>query len=387
MKSILRVGFCWLSLTTLSLAAPNTTPTDSNSPEFQKAMNLIRQLRDDRFATREMAARKLVAMGRDAKAALLVGKEDSDPDVADRCRRILPQAIAADLQARIDAFLKDKEGKQKHDLPVWTEYQTLVGKDNDSRLLFVEMLKSNHELFEQFEMDSKRFPDKYAARCNEMIQFIFTGGGRNQGPNLGDMATMFFFGSYPENAKATANNQYLGNVLWQPVFQNTIRATGKGVPFKKLFFTWMDNRTDVNSQSQCLSIIQQFNLKEGIGFAAKMMKDKNNQMYMRAQALTVVGKMGGKDHIPDMEALLDDDTQVQQFNLNNIQGTVEIRDIALAMAIHLKGQKPKEFGFELLQNEQQLWQYYFLGFETADKRKASQKKWKDWLEAEKKKNK
>ena len=378
MKVMLSVSLFLFTLSSPLQAAPK--PTDPESPQFKKAMELVRQLHDDRFAVRESASKKLIALGREAKEALLIGKEDLDADVADRCQRILPQAIAADMKARVDAFLADKEGKQEHDLPALGMYQKLVGKEKEARDLFATMLQTNSTLFEQYELDPTRFGKKYSVRCDEMIQFVFGRGG-NRGPDFGDLATLFFFGTDPEFAKVTASNQYIGNLLYQPSFQNNI----KNVAFRKLFFGWMEHRTDQNTVSQGLGIIQQHNLKEGLEFASKAMKDKGQQMYIRAQAINLVGRMGGKERIPDMEIMFNDDTQIQQFNLNNKVGMVQIRDVALAMAIHLSGQKPKEYGFEFLPNEQSIQSYYYLGFEDDEKRAATLKKYKGWVEEQKKK--
>jgi hypothetical protein len=119
-----------------------------------------------------------------------------------------------------------------------------------------------------------------------------------------------------------------------------------------------------------------------------VMKVKDQQIWTRAQALTVVGKMGGKDQVPAMEALFDDKTQVTNIQWNNVNISTQVNDIALAMAAQLSGQQPKDYGFDALQTQPNLiWAYHYLGFSAEDKRDAAFKKWKDWSDAEKKKKK
>src|SRR5262249_20253686 len=159
----------------------------------------------------------------------------------------------------------------------------LMGKDKEGRELFAEMLKTNAELFVGWELDLKSFPDKYASRCQELTSLMFApqpGGARAQA-KPGDLAAVFFFGSDPDNARATRNNRLVGNLLGQPAFMNTIRNGPAAEPFKKLFLAWMDQRTDVNSVSYCLSMVQQLNIKEGVEFAARAMKNKEMQVYVR----------------------------------------------------------------------------------------------------------
>jgi len=371
-----------------SAAAPASNPNEPNSPEFKRATDLIHQLGSGRFSVREAAAKQLLEMGRSARGALQVGQHDPDPEVADRCRRLLPQAAYADFQVRLDAFLADKDGKQKHDLPGWDRFQKLMGKDKEGRELFAEMLKSNSELFVGLEIDPKSFPEKYAAHCQELSAAMFApklGGVRTQ-PKPAELATVFFLGTEPDSARAIRNNQMVGNLLWQPAFQNTIRNGPAAEPFKKLFLAWMEQRTDVNSVSQCLAMVQQLNIKEGVDFAARVMKNKEMQVYVRAQAATVLGKMGGKEHITPLEGLLDDDTQVGNFNMNGQLCITQMRDVALAMIIHLSGQKPQEFGFEFLKNQSNtVFSYPYLGFADDKERSAARTKWKEWAASHKEK--
>src|SRR3954453_229179 len=106
-----------LLLPVASLAAPKTG--DVGTPEYQAAADLVRQLGDPKFATREAAAKKLVEMGTAAVPALRAGTTSADGGVRTRSAALLPQAQAAGWKRRADAFLADPAGK--HDLPLWAE--------------------------------------------------------------------------------------------------------------------------------------------------------------------------------------------------------------------------------------------------------------------------
>jgi hypothetical protein len=372
-----------LAFSIVALPRLGAAPTELDSPDYRKAKELVHRFRDDRFSVREAASKQLLVMGRAAKRALLEAKDDADAEVAQRCRRLLPLLIAEDLKARIDAFTADTDGKQEHDLPGWKRYQKLVGKEKESRELFAQMLKTNSRIFEQYEFEPTQFGSLYAARCAELA----VGGGgrlRSPPPTVGDAAMLFFFDSDPEFAKPGQNNRYLGNLLYQPVFRTALRDP-KSVPLRTLFFLWMESRDDPNTVTVALTLVQEFALKEGIPLTIRIVNDKLQNSYYRAQAITVLGKLGSKEHGKDLTNLFTDDLPLQPFNLKGKNGTVQLRDVALAMAIHLHGQKPKEFGFEFVDNESNLWSYYNLGFESDEKREASLKKWKNWAEDQNKK--
>ena len=387
-------------------------PGGPDTPEFKKTTDLIRQLGDARFQVRESAARQIVDLGRAAKPALQAAAATADAEVADRCRRLLVQALTADFKARAEAFVADKDGTQEHDLPGWGRFQKEVGADKDSRTLFADMLKTNQALFLTLEHEPKAFPERYAARCGEMTQqFLYNRNAPSAAqPTAGDLATIFLFGQDPETARAISGNNNVVNLLYMPAFQSTLRSGASATAFRKLFVGWMEQRTDMTSISQCLSIVQQQNIKEGLRFAASVVRNRETPVFLRAQALTVIGKMGDQDHIALLEgaftpaylmggavlagvksgrgalaAPLDDDTLVTNINLNGKMATVQLRDVALAMAIHLSGQKPQNFGYEFVREQPSgALSYHFYGFAADDdtktanaKRAEARKKWED----------
>jgi hypothetical protein len=69
------------------------------------AAKLVRDLGSARFAVRESADQKLVALGPKAKAAVLAGTKDADSEVARRCEAILPKIQAAERKALIEGTI------------------------------------------------------------------------------------------------------------------------------------------------------------------------------------------------------------------------------------------------------------------------------------------
>ena len=382
-------------LTGMVIAAetsPATPPAPTLSPEALKAIDLVRDLADARYKVRELAAKELKKLGRHAKPALLDGMKSSDPEVWNRCAQLLPEVMAADLKARVDGFLADTEGKLKHDLPMMESFQKIAGNDIASRKLFVDMVKTNANFLEACEQNPKLAGEKYNVRAQELQQQLWgPWSGMGARPQLiaSDVAALFLVGADPEMSKGitTTNNvNVVSNFLWQQPFQNALRSGEQAVAFRKVFFAWAELRTDVNSVSQTLSVIQNLNLKEGLEFAVRTMKSKDQQIWTRAQAMTCVGKMGDKTHLPSMEAMFEDKTQVTNIQWNNVNISTQLNDIALAMAIHLSGQAHKDYEFDALKTQPGLlWAYHYLGFSAEDKRIAAFKRYADWQAAQKKK--
>src|SRR5947209_2864347 len=118
----------WM-LAAVPAGAASPDPKDLADPpqELSKARELVRQLGSEVFKEREAAQTELARMGRLARPALLDAAADANPEVRARTTRLLPRAEAADLQARIDTFLADADGKFDHDLPGWAIVRKEVG--------------------------------------------------------------------------------------------------------------------------------------------------------------------------------------------------------------------------------------------------------------------
>lgn len=359
-----------------------TPPAPKGDPV--RLPQLIEQLGSPRYKDREKAASELVRMGRGAKIALQDGAKSADPEVSSRCLQLLPQALTLDLLHRIDVFLKDTEGKEKHDLPLWKVYQEKIGGEAESRKLFAEMLKANAALLEVVEEQPDKATLRIQHRFNEMYQEMFgnqfggRGGYRPNALNPAELAAVLFACSTPAY-KPVQPDWMLSNLYNQQQFTTLLKDEKTGVGYRKVFFTYLEGRMDDNTLNQCVWMLAQHNIKSAADVIAKALKDgKATQVYTKASAICCVGTLGAKTNIPVLEPFAKDTTQLQGFVIGGNRGEVKVQDVALANIIHLSGKNPKDYGFKMWNvYPNQLIQYHQLGFATDDDRKAAFKKWDD----------
>lgn len=362
-------------------------PADKDSPEYKRAQALIQQLGSNKYRDREKAAAELVKMGRSAKDALMEAKADPDSEVSTRAGQLLPQALALDLQFRIDRFIKDTDGKLKHDLPMLKIYREKIGTDENARKLFADMLLANGSLLEMAEDDPSKLTDKIQQRYQEMYQEMFPNqfnGGfqveiRQNKLNSEELCCLLFAAS-SEAYKPIQPDWMLSNLFTQPNFTTHLKDDKGGSAYRKVFFHYLGSRMDDNTINQCVWMLSQNKVKGSADIMAKAIKDgKAIQVYTKANAMCCVGTLGDKTHLPVFDKLLKDSTKIQAFNNGRGQnGEVKVQDIALAMTIHLNGKNPKEFGFiQWNVYPNQLIQYHQLGFTSEEERKKSFKKWEE----------
>ena len=111
-----------------------------------------------------------------------------------------------------------------------------------------------------------------------------------------------------------------------------------------------------------------------------ILKDGGTAPHMRQYAVLVVGRFGGPEHIAQLEPLLEDSAVCaqQQMTANKVVTIVEtqIRDVVLAVMVHLSDQKLPDFGFARAQaNAMVLYNTASLGFAKAEDREAALRKW------------
>jgi hypothetical protein len=374
-------GLCWCVAVSL-VGSVSYAGDPSASEASDRAVALVRKLGDPSVRARDKASQELVKLGRAATQALLAGSRDSDPEVRTRCRHLLPAALWLDLQARISAYLADTSGSQGHDLPGLARYQQLLGSSPEARALFGEIIKSDPLLLEQAESDPKAAVARFTARAQllQQQQFNNIGSGRRPAANKSDVACMLFIGTSPDLDLPTMASYPLYTLLQQEPVRSAITSAGPDDPLRKLLLAWIKRRTDPTSVQQSLSLAMNLDLKECLDLAVTTLRDKQCQAWNRAAAATTVGKLGGRGALPVLESVLTDSTQVANMVLNNARGTTELRDVALALCVHLTGQKLADYHFEVLGNNPGMLftTYHYSGFSDPTQREAAFKKWKTW---------
>ena len=167
---------------------------------------LVKQLGSARFTEREAAQAKLREIGRAAMPAVRAGTKDGNAEITRRCTALLP-LMQVDVLKRLDH-------------PVWARFKKIVGGDEVSRNLFLEMIDDPRraELLEAAETNPDKAGDHYRAELNRRVAELNLGykeaekaaGGRTgviwptRGiPTAGEFGTLLFLGTYPASAAVT----------------------------------------------------------------------------------------------------------------------------------------------------------------------------------------
>jgi hypothetical protein len=315
----------------------------------------IDELANDEYAVRQQAFEQLLASGMAARGPLLVIADGPDPETRTSARRLVALIDRSEFHRRLEAFAADTDGRQKLSLPGWEQYRKLVGGEPADRALFVEMQRHEGSLLSSVFGVSKRAPeDLWESRLQRIVQWQAAVGDRTANPPLGSCATMLFLGARREMSVSDAAVISIDSLFQRSPVRDTLLRDGSQDAFRRLVVSYVRNCPNNGEMALgCrLRVIAAAGLEEGLPLALAIAG--GDPEYVRATPLTranaasLVGQLGTSEHVDRLEPLLGD-SAICIGMMGQVAGqngaTVQVRDVALVVMLHLTGQSPADYGY------------------------------------------
>jgi hypothetical protein len=352
----------------------------------EQAKTWIRQLGERSYKMREVAQGKLLGLGKAAIPLLEEGIKENDLEVNRRCKRLLELARRTDTEVALALYVSDHDDSKLLKLPSWDRFSKLVGADSTAKKLYVEMYCAESTMLADMDRNPREFGPKLMAHLQEIQRNMYTPFGRANPIPHHQVVALLFMATDPNITRDVQSFYLLNNLFYQQNIQQGFRDnTGS----RKLLMAFLEQRSNANTLQQIFYIAKQLGLKEALPMAVKSVNDKSVPGYTRGAAVLFIGQMGGKEHMKDLEKLLDDTSTMQTVRFNTTTINAQMRDVALASLILLSGQSVNDYHFPYLQQFQgiradfNLPPYYY-GFADDAGRQAALKKWKETQVAKKK---
>jgi hypothetical protein len=348
---------------------------------------LIRQLGDTSFATRDAATKALLREGLAAKPALMQALKNPDLEIRLRAHQLLVLVMQQEFEMRMAAFVADVNGKLEHDLPSWKLYQKEVGSDRAARELFVEMLKAESSLLEACEASDRRIDQLLATRIQSLQGIGVVGFQQQQQVTPATLATLLFLATSmqpSQNNSLVVSQMY--SLLSQPMAKQSITTGARSGMMTKLLETWIVRGTDATTAYYGLLLSLNYDLKDAsLNAGRNLLKQNSPQSSSLQYAAIAIGRFGGKEDVPLLEKHLTNTTVCHTWHNPKFKDLIkiEIRDIVLAMLVRLTGQSHKDYGYDLLlENPTTLYHIYTFGFPEPAQRDKALAKWEAWKAAQ-----
>jgi hypothetical protein len=353
--------------------ASQDRPSQRQADQQADIARLIAQLGDERFSLREAATEKLIEIGLPVLKAVERATESPDREIRYRSERILAIVRQLDFQRRLEAFAANRDSGEDYDLPAWPRYRERMGDSAGARSLFVEMQRSEPgvlRILEESPMEASQAIDDRCQQLQQAMQLF------RQQLSVGNVAALLFVASEAEGQLPQQPAQVLYGFCHQQSFRTELSEGSRRDEVRKLLGSYILRGEDWTAY-QGIMLAMQYELKEGLVPAEKMLKVGGNPPHLQQYAILAVAKLGDKSHMPLLEGQLEDNTRLSARRVNDQTFETQVRDVALAALLHVTGQDPGEYGLDQLQpNEQLLYNPSTAGFETEEQRAAALAKWK-----------
>ncbi len=375
-------------LVALVLAAPAVSPDPRHlavpPAAAARARALVGLLGSPRFPEREEAQKELAGMGRLAAAALSDAAATSpDPEVRSRCGRLLPAAAAADRDARVAAFLADAAGEFDHDVPGWARFKAAAGTDPAARGLYAEAVRerANVALLDALDGPPADLGKMAAARCRELTFGRHPRPGTPaREPTPADVAVVLVAEAGGPRATAPRGLPMtsLVSVVW---VAKALPADHPRRPaFERVLAHWADSRTDAAGAYQAYGLAERVGAGPPAKYAARLLTTPGVATHQKAVAAMNVARLGGRAYLSALEAgMADEGFVVRGGGVGGAVREIRVGDVALAAALLLTGQEPKEYGFRENAAGGATGRFTFTRFDVPPgDRDAAFAKWKAW---------
>ena len=362
----------------------------SARPTALLSQDLIPQLIDElasrQFSTRQRAMATLIQLGPDVVPQLEEAMANGSRELRFRAQRVLDAVDQNLYQLQLEAFMQS--GEKAATLPGWDGFKQLAGTTSTARRLFVLMCRAEPELMRNLERPVSITSRSITKRCKELQQVFRT--YKRDSIQLGTVAALLFSGGITGvkvdetsvktiysvcNYNAFRNEMYTRN----PNGTSQYRRTPRSNILRQLFAVWMKHGQSWDAQ-MAFNLAMQYDIKQCLPRAIALVRAKDTPCHVAQIALVAITRFGTLVNLRDLETRIDDKSfcGVQQRVGQKLHQT-QLRDIALAGALLIADENPRNYGFTRISytNAKQL-NYSTVGFASEEDRVAPRKKYDEF---------
>ena len=347
---------------------------------------LIDELASRQFSTRQRAMATLIQLGPDVVPQLEEAMANGSRELRFRAQRVLDAVDQNLYQLQLEAFMQS--GEKAATLPGWDGFKQLAGTTSTARRLFVLMCRAEPELMRNLERPVSITSRSITKRCKELQQVFRT--YKRDSIQLGTVAALLFSGGINGvkvdetsvktiysvcNYNAFRNEMYTRN----PNGTSQYRRTPRSNILRQLFAVWMKHGQSWDAQ-MAFNLAMQYDIKQCLPRAIALVRAKDTPCHVAQIALVAITRFGTLVNLRDLETRIDDKSfcGVQQRVGQKLHQT-QLRDIALAGALLIADENPRNYGFTRISytNAKQL-NYSTVGFSSDEDRVAPRKKYEQF---------
>ena len=238
------------------------------------------------------------------------------------------------------------------------------------------------------ESRSKELSALFNNRCNAQTLELPWPQTLNDGgdASVGSVAALLLAGSTSGVVVEDQSAMHVMRLVYREAFRSAAFRGPMGPALAALVGKWVLKNDEGARAPQSLRMATDYELPETVDLAKALLAKPNLPTSICVQALVALGQFGDVDDLPFLEARLADtrvldDSRQRASKTPRQRPPVEIRHVALAIAVRMTNQSVRSYGFDRLEVDGRLFRAVVPGaFSFADeaRRDAAFKRWEDW---------
>lgn len=346
---------------------------------------LIAELASPLFPKRQKAVAQMLQLEAPAVALLETQLESAGEPVAVQLRQVIPRLRKRLFEDRVEGLMGVEDPSALAGMPDWDRFSRIADSAADALPVYLEMLQSEKALFadrmfssSQLSVHLEERSRALRAACNGELEVDFP---------VASAAAIMLIASDENVTLRRATSTNISESLQDPRFGKLISDGFHAGTLRAVTSEWL-KRPGI-AVDRPLLFSMEHRLPVGRQIALRTL-ERNVFNQSVAYSLLCLGALQQADTLPAIEKVLYAEsasrpiwpprgtTAADLISGREVESTytVQARDVALAVAIHLRGQKPQQFGMDVMASELHLFTFDSMGFNKDEDRNAAISKYR-----------
>jgi predicted transcriptional regulator len=357
----------------------------TNSDLQAKVDKLVDDLSSTKFATRQTAMAQILKLDAAAVAILEAKLTEASEPTSTQLRQVIPRLRKDLFDNRVAALDRNSEPSALSGMPDWERFVNITGDPKEALPVYVEMLRAEGGLFADRMFSSSELSVHLEER-SKVLREACDGQLEEEYP-VASAAALMLIASDESVVLRRATSTNISESLQDSRFGKLVTDGFHAETLRGVASEWLKRPGIAVDRPLLLSM--EYQLPVGREIALKTL-ERPVYSQSTAYSLLYLGLFKQTDALAVVEKVLNDESASRpvwppkgKAVVDVIDGrkvpksyTVQARDVALAVAIHLRGRLPREFGMKVMPSSVQLFSLDSMGFEKELDRSAAFSKYR-----------
>lgn len=344
--------------------------------EIHDVANEVAALANRSHARRELAKQRLRVTGSSAIAELRTVLDSPVLETRLAAKGLIAEIEHQQLEQKIYRLLDPHFAEEATDLPGWKSFSQSAGNTPEARSLYAVIVRHHFSTLAWLDsLNSNSGEDDLANETAylELDRYLPIDVARIDDGDPARWSLLLLAASNPTLINAPILSSRIRGGLLNPGVSERINASQHGVVLKRMIATWLEVSSACYLNSSMLRIALTYRCEQTARELAKRtLADSNQSPAGVATSLILLARLDVGNATDELSRYLDDRRICHVWQMaatRRMAVQTQVRDVAMAISLHLAGHDPRQVGFVVLEADPlTIYREFSMGFEDDESR-------------------